>query len=301
MSSYGADQDALEKSLTRPSPINIAVAEDLLREVKQIMTDLGVVFFLRQGTCLGAIRDNALIAWDDDLDIGSIIGLHGLNEETMESTVSAFRSEGFFADVNESETHTDVSLMKHSTRVDWSCFRNLDGTIYHYPGIRIPVSLFSPLKEVDFIGAKFLVPDPPEEYLRHKYGAEWVTPKEVGFERDVLEMVPDTPLPGRGRRLRHLVGMRIFRSSVSDLRVLDDEGEAVSGAEVSIAGVGRSRTNGRGVTRFRLPGDGWYAMTVTYDDREELLYQERMARGRSYVYRPDSSVPSGRVCALSSA
>ena len=38
-------------------PMEMTVAETVLKEVKQILDELGIVFFLRHGTCLGAALD----------------------------------------------------------------------------------------------------------------------------------------------------------------------------------------------------------------------------------------------------
>ena len=298
VSSNGADEAALERSYSVAAPVDVATAEELLREAKRIMDQLGVLFFLRQGTCLGAIRDKGFIPWDDDLDLGSIIGLHGVTEKTIDTVASAFRDNGYFAKIDRNDHYTNVAMMKSSTRVDWACYRIIDGSIFHYPGVRIPARLFTQLKEIDFINAKFLVPNPPEEYLRFKYGAEWMTPKKVGFEEDILEMIPDAPHPGSRGKLRSFLSTRILQWGAGKLRVLDHESKPVFGAEVRIAGVGRSRTNKLGYTKFSLPGDDWYALVIKHDSHEEVLYQEKMIRGQTYIYRPDRSAVSGRLCVL---
>ena len=292
VSSNGADEVALERSYSVAPPIDVATAERLVKEAKQIMDQLGVAFFLRQGTCLGAIRDKGFMPWDDDVDLGSIIGLHGLTEQTIEAVASAFRDNGYFANIEHSDHYINVAMMKSSTRIDWASYRIIDDSIVHYPGVWIPTRLFASLKEIDFIGTKFLVPNPPEEYLRLKYGPEWMTPKKPGgYEKDVLEMTLDTS-PSDSRK-------RISQRGAGKLRVLDNENEPVFSAEVRIAGVGRSTTNKLGYAKFYLPADDWYALVIKYDNHEEVLYMEKMTQGQTYIYRPDPSIESGRSCVLS--
>ena len=161
----------------------MTTAEALLKEAKQILDQLRLVFFLRHGTCLGAVRDNAFIEWDDDLDIGSVIGLHGLTEELIRSAADVFTEHGFDARIQENELNVSVDLKKSGTPMDWTCYRIIDDSIYQWPVVQIPVHLHTDLQEIDFLGAKFLVPNPPEEYLRLKYGPEWMIPKRAGSNR----------------------------------------------------------------------------------------------------------------------
>ena len=83
-------------------PMDIQNAEKILLEIKELMDELNVIFFLRHGTCLGAVRDAQLIPWDDDLDLGSIIGMNGLDEKSINETVDKFKFAGFKTEVSES-------------------------------------------------------------------------------------------------------------------------------------------------------------------------------------------------------
>ena len=54
--SSDADNATLMKQIERAiPPMNIADAGRLLDEAKQVFDSQGIVFFLRQGTCLGAV------------------------------------------------------------------------------------------------------------------------------------------------------------------------------------------------------------------------------------------------------
>ena len=295
----GADAAALQRSYEVTQPLDATTAQALLREAKRIMDRLEIVFFLRQGTCLGAIRDNGFIPWDDDLDLGSVIGLHGFAERSVDRVASAFRDNGYFVKLDRNDHYISLAMMKSYIRMDWTCYRIIEDSIFHFPEVRIPVRLLTHLKEIDFIGEKFLVPNPPTEYLRFKYGPDWMTPKKTGYEKDVLDNIPEGPLPGRGGRFQGLVGRLFPRWHTLKLRVLGEAGTPIPCAEVVIAGVGRSRTNGRGEASFYLPGDDWYALVVTFGGHEEVLYQEMLTRGSTLVYRRDPSATSSRLLALS--
>ena len=295
----GASEEALERSLYEWIPADPTVAKMVLIEAKQILDKQGVVFFLCEGTCLGAIRDHGFIPWDDDLDLGSVIGLHGFTENSIDRVVAAFRENGFFAKIEHHDQYIYVPMIKSAVRVDWMCYRILDDSIFHYPGVRLPVRLFTSLKEIEFLEEKFNVPNPPEEYLRLKYGDEWVTPKKTGFEKDVLDLIPEAPLPGRAGRLKQFLIKHFMPWRTCRLRVLNHEGEPVAGADVVVASLGRSRTNRQGYASIYLPYEDFYALVVRFDEHEEVLYEERITPGKTFVYRPDPQVTSGRYFVLS--
>ena len=159
-----AETAALMNRLEREiPPMGIANAERFMREVKAVFDEHDVTFFLRQGTCLGAVRDGALIPWDDDLDLGSIIGLHGFTEDVIAPIAEALRATGSYVEVAEEGLYTSVKVFKYRIRIDWQCYRVVKGTIAHYPGVPFPVSLFEELTPVDFIGDQYLVPSPPDD------------------------------------------------------------------------------------------------------------------------------------------
>ena len=70
------------------------------------------------------------------------------------------------------------------------------------------------------------------------------------------------------------------------LRVFNREGEAVSGAEVIVAGIGRTMTDAQGRARFFVPDEAYYSVVVAYPGHREVLYEEVLTPGVGYTYRP---------------
>ncbi|MCH2471050.1 MAG: LicD family protein [Gemmatimonadetes bacterium] len=286
-------------------PMEMSVAEAVLKDVKQILDRLGLVFFLRHGTCLGAVRDHAFIEWDDDLDIGSVIGLHGLTEERVRSAADVFEEDGFAVSIGINELSLAVDLKKSGCQIDWACYRIIDDSIYQWPMTQIPVRLHTDLREIDFLGEKFWVPNPPEEYLRLKYGPEWMVPKKAGaFEREVLDLMAETTLPATSGGIIALSNELDPRRHTGSLKILDVEGRSVEGAVVSLAattvltGLAKAKTNTDGYVYFSLPGQAGYVVGVEHGEHQEILYGEQLAPHVDYVYRPDPQNPAGRVDAL---
>ena len=285
--------------------MDMPIAETLLKEAKQILDQLGLVFFLRHGTCLGAVRDQAFIPWDDDIDIGSVIGLHGLTEALVEEAAVEFRNHGYAAGIIDSELHLSVDLKKSGVQMDWTCYRIIDDSIYQWPVVKIPARLHENLKEIDFLGTTFMVPNPPEEYFRLKYGPDWMTPKETGdFEQDVLDLMDDRSDSSDSKNSLQLADQRDANLHTGSLKVLGFDGEAATGVEVTLApttvltGLDKANTNEDGYVYFRLPEEASYVVAVQLGDSKEILYWEELKPGIEYLYTPDSAHPTGRAHAL---
>ncbi len=273
-SGNGSDQASLDYSLKYNPPIDPAVAERNLKEVKCILDELGVVFMFGSGSCLGAVREKAFIPWDDDIDLLAVIGINGLTEERVDLVAAALRDSGYFVRQGDAPRSKLIMGIKDYVRIGLESLRIIDGSVYSYPGIALPAGMFTQPREIEFLGERFNVPNPPEEYLALKYGPEWMTPKKAGeYERDVVQKMPGAEWVGRPSRLK----------------VLDEQGQPVAGAEVTLVGGGRSMTDGSGYAEIILPDPNWYALIIRYLGHEEVLYMEELEPDRTYVYRADST------------
>ena len=283
---------AYEKSVIEPKPMDPIAAAERLIDIKRILDQLGAVFFIASGTCLGAVRDGQFIEWDDEMDLGSVIGLNGLDEKTIDRGIAAFEDNGYYVHVDRSSRHIGVHVVKESIRADWTCHRIIGDSVFQYPGVRTSLEFFTQLKEIDFIGEKFLVPNPPEKYLETKYGSNWATPKGPGFEEEVVGKISDGDILTPRQRLSKFITLRLALWRAGRLTVLDENDSPVTGAEVTLIGVGRSKTNSKGHARLYIPEKYDYAINVKYDDHEELLYSEELMPRGTYVYRPGPDVSS---------
>jgi hypothetical protein len=287
MEKFTPDETIVHDQLVeRLAPLDIPEAIRVLLEIKEVMDKAGITFFLRQGTCLGAVRDKAFIPWDDDIDIGSVLGLHGLTKEKIEPVVRTFKERGFITTMEHTEDFVWVPIAKPPVRVDWECYHIMDDAVFMYPANRIPIRFFVELKKVGFIGSEFYVPDPPEEYLETKYGPEWHIPKPAGdYEKDVINRIPERAAYSRARRLKQVVTRYFLPWRATTVMVVNEQGQPMSDAQVSVVGLGTFRANKQGIVKLHIPSDFWYALIIKFNSHERILFVEKVKQAGKYIYR----------------
>lgn len=73
----------------------------LAKEVKRICEKNGIAYFLEAGSCLGAVRHNGFIPWDDDLDMGMLREEYERFIRVCEKDLG----EEYFLQTNDSDEH----------------------------------------------------------------------------------------------------------------------------------------------------------------------------------------------------
>ena len=273
-------------------------AEKVLLEIRQLLNDTNIIFFLRHGTCLGAVRDGALIPWDDDIDIGSIIGLHDLDEQSIYKAAGRFKEAGFTVKILQTDFHIGVELSKYGVPVDWTCYKEFKGDIFQYPAVKIPVRLYKSLRQTCLLGEPFYVPNPAEEYLTLKYGPDWRVPKKMGFEGDIIDSIPESAILDRSGTFHKIRRFLFPKKYVTRIKILGSDMAPVNMTEVTIVGVSRCTTDQEGFAQFDLLNEDYYAVVVGNDDEREILYEEVLKPGKNYFYVEDPNERYGRIRVL---
>lgn len=84
---------------------------DNLREIKDVLDNKGIKFWLEGGTLLGAVRDGKIIDWDSDVDLGTWYD----NVKQMTLTAPDFRRRHFMVAL--STKRCSASISKHGCSV----------------------------------------------------------------------------------------------------------------------------------------------------------------------------------------
>lgn len=168
-------------------------ALEVLLAAKKSFEELGIDYWLTDGTLLGLYRDGDFIPWDDDIDMGVHINSHS------SSIIKAFENNGlrYIKTLGTIENGLEYTFEMNNINLDIFFFYSKGDTVWYgnwsfgnfifNSKIMKKLGLSKPklikfsfpsfqLKKWNFRDHDFLIPENPEQYLSLKYGESWATP-----------------------------------------------------------------------------------------------------------------------------
>lgn len=200
---------------------NVASAEDTLLTVNHCLRTAGLRPFLMSGTLLGFARDGALLPHDKDIDLGL------LGWEDQFTVAQALIEAGHFElDLAQLTGHNRFVIsardLRNGMAVDFFFFHDRGDHFLH--GIDFDLGFtqnfrFSKfgLRDVDFLGETFSVPDDIDTNLSENYG-EWRTPVKSYVVTVEAPALCEQPALSR-HLLVHLEMMKTFGKGLNTERI----------------------------------------------------------------------------------
>jgi len=173
----------IENSLTQSVGFDKDIAIQNLSDAKTILDSLGMRNWLTDGTLLGYYRENDFIAHDLDMDMGSFI------EDFDKDITKRFKENGWdlLSTFGKLDIGYELSYIRNGVKLDIFFFYKENDKYWHGAWrpiekkgrnlIKYYYDSFG-LKEVEFKGQLFNVPEDTLHYIETKYGPDWKTPQK---------------------------------------------------------------------------------------------------------------------------
>lgn len=163
---------------------NISKALETIRIVIDDLADMGLRPCLAYGTLLGAVREQAFISHDDDVDLLVEFPQEDINFEKAflltEALLKKFDKDKYRTDLevrHGNNLNIHVMLKETNFVLDIFPYWNSDGMSHlHMQNMKvreIPAEILRDRSSVDLYGYKFPAPGQPEQFLYERYGESW--------------------------------------------------------------------------------------------------------------------------------
>ena len=124
---------------------------EILRELDRVCRERGIRYYLAYGSCLGAIRHNGFIPWDDDIDVV-------MTAEEMDKLVAAKEHFGEKYFLQTRDTDKNWSIMSCSLRdSSTTCFIGEEGTKDTNHGVKIDIYILYPYPDSSIKAHKLIL------------------------------------------------------------------------------------------------------------------------------------------------
>ncbi|MEE9326123.1 MAG: LicD family protein [Cocleimonas sp.] len=160
-----------EIELTGEKRINRLISKDNLLDLKILLDENNIKFGLIYGTLLGAYRENNFIEHDIDTDIFIL----NEDQDKLISILFELRNIGFEVARYRGSL---VSIIRNDEYIDIYIFQKKGRSTRECLGNVINSCFLDNLKEYEFLGKMFNIPEDTEKLLVSMYGKDWMTPKE---------------------------------------------------------------------------------------------------------------------------
>jgi len=157
-------------------PLNINICKENLEIIASILNQCNLMFWLSEGTALGAVRNKNFITYDDDVDLGM---WYSDFNKFRRLALPIIRKNGFTVDqVKMSNSYVTISRKGEKIDIDFTDY-NIEcaacGTSNaNCKNCNILIDKLSNMSYLMFLGKSYLCPG--IEYLEYLYGPNWRTP-----------------------------------------------------------------------------------------------------------------------------
>jgi len=159
----------------------------VFQQIIDIVSSTPCKWWLDAGTCLAVVRNGDFIAQMDDVDIG----FHITHTDPVPFFKEKFQDAGFILSKVRAYGGKIMTVgFTGPEKVDLFFYHEKNGYLWHaihgwedetqkrkvFKPEKFREELFLTLKEVRFKDRTVFLPNPPEAYLVHRYGKDWMTP-----------------------------------------------------------------------------------------------------------------------------
>lgn len=167
--------------------VTTATALVAAERLQQLLTARGYTGFICYGALLGLVRDGRLLPHDDDIDYLVMLPPETDIAQAAEECATALRDAAYRVDMQSTNTPglPFLTVRTPETACHLDIFFGVrQGRDVYLPMQRVtyghvPFAVFGTGTDAYFEGACLKIPDDPDAFFEHRYGADWRIPDQL--------------------------------------------------------------------------------------------------------------------------